>query len=130
MDILAVWQNLFAFAQFFFKLMQINIGENRRKNSSLWRAVVRFMILPVFHVSGFEKFGDKPNKFSVFYFLRQKIEQNTVVNIIEKGFDVAFDKPFCSVEIFTHLLQCAVTTSFWSETVRKVNENRLVGIAS
>ena len=97
-------QSPFACAQFVYQAHADKYFENRRKNSPLWRAAVRFVILPVFHISYSKKFGDKPDKFSVFYFFRQEFEQNGMVDIIEKGLYVAFDKPFCSVEIFTHLL--------------------------
>src|SRR5262249_17653425 len=48
------------------EFMEVDIRKNGRDHSTLWRATVRLVVLPIFDISRFEHVADKVKELSIF----------------------------------------------------------------
>jgi len=63
------------------------------KYPALGSPTVSLVVLPVFHVSSFEKIPDKTQDFLIRHTSLNQFQQLPVRDVVEAAFDVAFDDP-------------------------------------
>ena len=108
------------------QFVQIDIGKDRRANSTLRRTAVGFVVLPILDISSFQELSNEIQKFTVLNLLRQQINQYLVVDVVEATRNVAFDKPNDTRKVFLDLAQCRVAAPVRPKPMRVTIEHRLI----
>ena len=88
-------------------------GQNTALRCTAWR----FAPLLVFHISGFEKSSDKPNKTPVVNVPFENADKNVMIDSVETLRDITLNKPHRLGPSFLNLAQGGVTSSVGSEPV-------------
>ena len=78
--------------------MQVHVSEDWTNYSTLWRATVGFVKVPIFQVSCFEHPSDQRREAFIVDFLLQQLHQYLVVDVVEVTLDVKLNEPLGSVE--------------------------------
>ena len=63
------------------------------------------MVVPVLHISGFQKLPEQTNEMLVRNPLAQNGNQHMMVYIVKTALYVALNKPLCPREIFLHIFE-------------------------
>jgi site-specific DNA recombinase len=73
-----------------------------RDDSPLWRPAIRVVVLPVFHIAGFQHLSDDIEKLDVLNFLFQQSHKYLMVDVVKVSFYIKLDKPLgtCPVPDF------------------------------
>ena len=79
--------------------MQIDVGKERRNDTTLWSATVGFVVFPILQISGFQKFVNQLHQPGILDFVMNQAHKNIMVDIIEATFDVAFNKPPYTIKL-------------------------------
>ena len=82
------------------QFVEIDIRQDWRANSSLWRAAIRVMVCPVLQVSCFQHDPDKIDEPCVIDPLFQQSEHYLVIHVVEEALDIHVDQPFDTVPGF------------------------------
>ena len=77
--------------------------------SPLWGAAACVMVLPFFHLSGFDHLADDVQKLCVINLLLQQSHKYIMVYVIEGAFDVELNEPLRPSPGLCESLQCGVT---------------------
>jgi hypothetical protein len=84
------------------------------------------VVLHFFHVTRFEEFPYEPEKPLILDALAENTNHHVMVDIIEKRFDIALDKPLTAGEAVLYLAQRRVTAFVRTETVRGIFKTAFV----
>ena len=106
--------------------VQIDIGENGTRDSTLRRAAERLVELPVLEISSSEQFTDQPQEAAVVDLLSQNRQQDLMVKSVETLADISFYEPGCASPRVVNFQQSSMTSVFWTKTMGMVRELRLV----
>ena len=108
------------------QLVQINVCKDGADDRALRSTGVSIVVVPVLHISGFQKLPEQTNKMLVRNPLAQNGNQHMVVYIVKTALYVALNKPFCPREIFLHILECRMAAFVHAEAVGVVAEGWLI----
>ena len=89
-------------------------------------AGVSIVIVPVLHISGFQKLPKQTDEMLVSNPLSQNSNQHMMVYIVKTAFYISFNKPLCSREVFLHIFECRVAALVHAETMGLVTESWLI----
>lgn len=115
---------LLIFLHILIQLVQIDIGEDGTDARPLWSAGVGFVVFPLFHISGFQKFPHQADKGFVLDSPAENFNQYMVVKAVETRLDIALHKPLCASERVLNFDQRGVAAFSRAESMRYIGKGR------
>src|SRR5699024_7404785 len=94
---------LCVFRHIFVQFIHIDVCKDWADNRALRSAGVSIVIVPVLHISGFQKLPKQTDEMLVSNPLSQNSNQHMMVYIVKTAFYISFNKPLCSREVFLHV---------------------------
>src|ERR1700693_5392068 len=99
--------------------MEVNVGEQRRQDASLWSPGFRRVPLLTLEISRFEELSDESEQAVVRDPPLEQADQDVVVDVIEASLDIAFHNPVDpNFGIVVNRSECGVTPAPRPKTVR------------
>ena len=84
------------------------------------------MVIPVLHISGFQKFPKQTDEMFVCNPLPQNVNQHMMVYIVKTALYIPLNEPLCPRKIFLHIFECRMAAFVYAETVGVVAESWLI----
>ena len=104
--------------QLLVEFIQIDVAQQRRKVSALWRSQIRFLEMPVDHDACSQEFMDKCGDIAVFRHIVDDSYELVLRNIVEEFLQVQVNYPFIPlVDEFKRSVYRILTSSSGSESI-------------